>query len=136
MRLVLLALLFPFVASASGGGDWQSSGVGASLSYRGIESSSTALKPPVGVSGTVTLVAWRYQLLTQGPAGLVVSLCSGSRCVELDGPSGTTRALAGVPASQPLHFVWQVRGRGGLYPPVRVISNQVIVNYRPPSPMQ
>lgn len=130
-RRALLLLLLPLFAHASGGGDWQNSAVGATLNYRGTEASSVPLKPPMAVRGTITLIAWRYRLLTPEPTGLVVKLCSESRCTELDGPSGTTRALAGEPAGQPLRFVWYVSGRGGLYPPVRVTSNQVIVNYQP-----
>ena len=131
MRGALCLLLLPLFASANGGGDWQSSGVGATLSYRGVEVSSAPLNPPTDASGSVTLIVWRYQLMTPEPPGLVVKLCSGVRCIELDGASGMTRALSGVPASQPLRFVWKVSGEGRFYPPVSVISNQVIVNYMP-----
>lgn len=129
MRFLLLLLLSPLPAYAAGSGAWQASGMGATLSQRGIVVNSSALHAPDEVSGTMSLIAWRYQLMTPEPAGLTVKLCSPSRCVALDGPSGTTRGLAGIAASQPLFFVWEVPGRGSFYPPLRVSSNQVIVNY-------
>lgn len=57
----------------------------------------------------MTLVARRYQLIGPTPTGLRVRLCSQSRCVELDGQSGTTVAFSGVPALEPLRFIWEVR---------------------------
>jgi len=131
MRILLLLLLSPFLACAAGSGSWQASGMGATLSQRGVVANSAALRAPAEVKGTMTLIAWRYQTMTPEPAGLTVKLCTSSRCVVLDGPSGTTRALAGISASQPLIFVWEVPGRGRFYPPLRVSSNQVIVNYAP-----
>jgi len=131
MRSLLLLLLCPVLAGAAGSGAWQASSIGATLSQRGMAVNSTALHAPTDVSGVVTLIAWRYQMMTPEPAGLTVKLCSPNRCVVLDGPSGTTRALAGISASQPLIFVWEVPGRGSFYPPLRVSSNQVIVNYAP-----
>lgn len=47
----------------------------------------------------MTLVAWRYELNGPTPAGLRVRLCSQSRCVELDGQSGTTHGLLMFPQS-------------------------------------
>ena len=82
------------------------------------------------VSGLMTLVAWRYELNGPTPAGLRVRLCSQSRCVELDGQSGTTNGFNNVPAIEPMHFVWEVPGGGRLLPALQVQSNQVIVNYR------
>jgi len=129
--VLLLLLLCPLLASAAGSGAWQASGIGATLNHRGVVANSVALHAPAEVSGTITLIAWRYQLMMPEPRGLTVKLCSPSRCVELDGPGGTTRGLSGVAASQPLTFVWQIAGRGSFYPPLRVSSNQVIVNYAP-----
>ncbi|MNY27954.1 Flagellar protein FlhE precursor [compost metagenome] len=78
----------------------------------------------------MTLVVWRYQLIGPTPAGLRVRLCSQTRCTEIDGESGTTRAFDGVPAVEPLRFVWEVPGGGRLIPALKVQSNEVIVNYR------
>lgn len=131
MRILLLLVLCPVMAFASAGGTWQASGVGPTLSHRGVMASSMALKPPSEARGRISLVVWRYQLVTPGIAGLVVKLCSLNRCVTLDGQSGSTLGLAGEPANQPLQFVWGVTGRGTFYPPLQVSSNQVIVNYTP-----
>lgn len=131
MRIFLLLLFYPMLVSAGGSGAWQASGVGAALSHRGVVMNSAPLKAPAHVSGTITMIAWRYQLLMPEPTGLKGKLCSPSRCILLDGPSGTTRELSGIQANQPLVFVWEVAGKGRLYPPLRVSSNQVIVNYTP-----
>ena len=131
MRVLLLLLLSPLLAYAAGSGAWQASGIGATLSQRGVVVNSAALHAPAGANGMMTLIAWRYQTMTPEPAGLTVKLCAPSRCVVLDGPTGTTRELAGISARQPLVFVWEVPGRGRFYPPLRVSSNHVIVNYVP-----
>lgn len=78
----------------------------------------------------ITQVAWRYQLIGPTPVGLRVRLCSQSRCVELEGQSGTTVAFSGVPATETLRYIWEVSGGGRLIPPLKVQRNEVIVNYR------
>ncbi|ECA2306766.1 flagellar protein FlhE [Salmonella enterica subsp. enterica serovar Typhimurium] len=130
MRKWLALLLFPLTVQAAGEGAWQDSGMGVTLNYRGVSASSSPLSARQPVSGVMTLVAWRYELNGQTPAGLRVRLCSQSRCVELDGQSGTTHGFAHVPAVEPLRFVWEVPGGGRLIPALKVRSNQVIVNYR------
>ena len=130
MRNLLWLLFFPLVAQAAGEGAWQASGMGITLNYRGQSASSAPLVPGQPVSGLMTLVAWRYELNGPTPAGLRVRLCSQSRCVELDGQSGTTNGFNNVPAIEPMHFVWEVPGGGRLIPALRIQSNQVIVNYR------
>ncbi|MEB1078636.1 flagellar protein FlhE [Citrobacter portucalensis] len=130
MRNLLWLLFFPLVAQAAGEGAWQASGMGITLNHRGQSASSDPLVPSQPVSGLMTLVAWRYELNGPTPAGLRVRLCSQSRCVELDGQSGTTNGFNNVPTIEPMHFVWEVPGGGRLIPALRIQSNQVIVNYR------
>ncbi|WP_049293431.1 flagellar protein FlhE [Franconibacter helveticus] len=130
MRRLLWLLMLPLLAHAAGEGAWQASSKGISLGYRGQVISSLPLAPSQPPDGLMTLVAWRYELIGPTPAGLLVRLCSQSRCTEIEGQTGTTRAFANVPASEPLRFVWEVPGGGKLFPPLRVLSNQVIVNYR------
>ena len=130
MRWLLALALLPLFAQAAGEGSWQASGIGATLGNRGVAASSRALAPSQPVSGLMTLVAWRYKLNGPTPGGLLVKLCSVSRCVPIEGQSGTTRGLTNVAAGEPLRFVWEVPGGGKLFPPLRVQSNQVIVNYR------
>ena len=130
MSRLLLLILFPLMTHAAGEGAWQASGVGATLSHRGTSASSRALAPSQPVNGVMTMVAWRYELIGPTPAGLNVRLCSSTRCVEIEGQSGTTRGLTNVAANEPLRFVWQVPGGGALFPVLKVQSNQVIVNYK------
>lgn len=130
MRHWLWLLLFPLMAQAAGEGAWQASSIGITLSNRGVSASSRPLSASEPVSGLMTLVVWRYQLIGPTPAGLLVRLCSQTRCTELDGESGTTHAFNGVPAIEPLRFIWEVPGGGRLIPALKVQSNEVIVNYR------
>ncbi|EFM2062592.1 flagellar protein FlhE [Escherichia coli] len=130
MRILLAILLFPLVVQAAGEGMWQASSVGVTLNHRGESMSSAPLSSRQPVSGLMTLVAWRYQLIGPTPVGLRVRLCSQSRCVELDGQSGTTVAFSGIPAAESLRFIWEVPGGGRLIPPLKVQRNEVIVNYR------
>ncbi|WP_312946519.1 flagellar protein FlhE [Superficieibacter sp.] len=130
MRALLWLMLLPFGAMAAGEGAWQASGRGVTLNHRGVAASSAPLASSQAVSGLITLVAWRYELNGPTPAGLNVRLCSQTRCVPLDGQSGTTWGLQGVPAVEPLRFVWDVPGGGRLLPALNVRRNQVIVNYR------
>ena len=130
MRKLLWLLLFPLVVQAAGEGAWQASSIGITLNHRGVAASSLPLSSSQPVSGLMTLVAWRYELNGPTPAGLRVRLCSQSRCVEIEGQSGTTQAFNNVPAVEPLRFIWEVPGGGRLIPALKVQSNQVIVNYR------
>lgn len=130
MRKWLWVLWLPLAAQAAGDGMWQASSIGITLSNRGVAASSRPLASSEPVSGLMTLVVWRYQLISPTPAGLRVRLCSQTRCTELDGESGTTHAFNNVPAIEPLRFIWEVPGGGRLIPALKVQSNSVIVNYR------
>lgn len=130
MRNWLWLLFLPLAAEAAGEGSWQASSIGLTLNHRGVAASSRVLAPATPVFGQMTLVAWRYQLIGPTPAGLRTRLCSQSRCTELDGESGTTHAFSGVPAVEPLRFIWEVPGGGRLIPALKVQRNEVIVNYR------
>ena len=129
MRKLFWLLLFPLTVQAAGEGTWQASSIGITLNHRGVSVSSAPLSSSQPVSGLMTLVAWRYELNGPTPAGLRVRLCSQSRCVEIEGQSGTTMAFSNVPAVEPLRFIWEVPGGGRLIPALKVQSNQVIVNY-------
>lgn len=130
MRKLFWLLLFPLTLQAAGEGAWQASSIGITLNHRGVSASSAPLSSSQPVSGLMTLVAWRYELNGPTPAGLRVRLCSQSRCVEIEGQSGTTMAFSNVPAVEPLRFLWEVPGGGRLIPALKVQSNQVIVNYQ------
>lgn len=116
--------------AALAGGAWQDSNGGTTLTYRGVVTSSSPFKARENVQGEMTLVAWRYVLSEAAPAWLLVRLCSPTRCVALERQRGATRGLTGVAASEPLRFVYHVPGGGSLMPMMRVMCNEVTVNYR------
>lgn len=126
----LLLLFVPFWAQAAGEGAWQASAMGVTLNHRGQAASSVPLASSQPVQGMTTRVAWTIQLNGPTPAGLRTRLCSLTRCVELDGLSGTTMAFSQVSAAEPFRFIWEVPGGGRLIPALRVQSIQLIVNYR------
>ncbi|QKJ87508.1 Flagellar protein FlhE [Paramixta manurensis] len=124
-----LSLLFPLATPAATGA-WQASGRGVALSHRGVAASSAPLRAAETINGHITLVYWRYTISEPIPAGLQVQLCAGSRCTAIEGGSGATRGLANVSASEALRFIYTVPGQGGLFPPLRVGRNEVMVNYQ------
>ncbi|WHP29729.1 flagellar protein FlhE [Trabulsiella odontotermitis] len=130
MRKLFTLLLLPLCVQAAGEGAWQASSSGITLTWRGQSASSKVLVPSSPVEGLMTVVAWRYELIGPTPAGLRVRLCTQTRCVELDGQSGTTRGFNNIFAGESLRFIWEVPGGGRLIPALKVRSNQVIVNYR------
>ncbi|MCX0500607.1 flagellar protein FlhE [Erwinia billingiae] len=128
MKMLLLLLCLPGVALAAGGA-WQASSIGPGLQNRGMQAASPALTASEAVDGSITEVAWRYVVNGPVPSGMMVHLCAETRCVALDGASGATRGLSNLAANQSLHFVYGVQGKGRLNRDLRVISNQVMVNY-------
>lgn len=133
MRLWLLLLLCGAPAAQAVSGSWAADALGATLSHGGISAQSSALRPPNALPddrARIVSVSWRYLLTSPPPAGLQVQLCIPGRCVALAGASGTTQAFAGAPAASELRFGYVVQTRGALFPPLRVLSNQVIVNYQ------
>lgn len=107
-------------------GSWVADAQGLRVAVPGRDTSSRTLSPPRQVTAgtTITRVAWRYRM----PPGrsLSVSLCHPSRCIPLSSSSGTSSALAGLPANASLHF----RFRLPEGPAVQVEGLQVIVDYR------
>lgn len=123
-------LTFPAGGAGRRRGAWQASSIGLTLNHRGESISSRPLSASEPVSGQMTLVARNYTLTGPTPAGLRVRLCSLTRCAEIEGQSGTTRAFNGVSAQEPLRFIWEVPGGGRLIPALKVQRNEVLVNYR------
>ncbi|MFE8104374.1 flagellar protein FlhE [Brenneria goodwinii] len=126
----LLLLLATQTAQAVDG-SWDGEGANLVISQRGIAKASPVMRakgntPPGHV---ITSVYWRYKLQTTPPRGLQVALCSAGLCVPLEGGSGSTRALQGVDAGNPLYLLYHLPGKGPIKPPVRVLTYQVLVNY-------
>ncbi len=102
------------------------------LEQGGMRDESAGLRPPNALpdaNARITRVSWRYRLLGPEPVGLQAQLCTVNRCIPLGGGSGSSNGLQGEPANAELRFVYYVQSQGGLNPPLRVIGNQVIVNY-------
>ncbi|QHB33026.1 flagellar protein FlhE [Yersinia canariae] len=134
-RVILSSLLslglLPLNAIASG--SWVADDIGITQSLRGVAISSKPLQSPVALAqenARIVSVGWRYQLISAAPDGLQVKLCTPTRCMPLEGGSGQSRGLAGESAATQLIFVYFIAGKGRVNPPLQVISNQVIVNYR------
>ncbi|HFI5308127.1 TPA: flagellar protein FlhE [Serratia liquefaciens] len=130
-RLALICLLAPLSVQAASG-SWVADSVGATLEYGGERGESPGLRAPNALpdaNARITSVSWRYRLLADEPAGMQAQLCTLTRCIVLGGGSGSSTGLEGEPANAELRFVYYVQARGSLNPPLRVISNQVIVNY-------
>ncbi|BCQ35418.1 MULTISPECIES: flagellar protein FlhE [Erwinia] len=130
MKVMLwLLLTLPGLSMAAEGG-WHASATGPSLSNRGVQASSRPLTPSEPVTGVMSTVIWRYTLTAPAPAGLQVRLCSESRCVPVEGGSGSTQGLTNVAAGETLRFIYQVEGKGRVFPVLHVLSNEVMVNYQ------
>lgn len=127
--LLLILLLSPGIAGAADMA-WHASASGPTLSLRGSWLRSPALKPPEHTQGAIRVINWRYQLSGPAPSGLQVRLCAEQRCAVLEGASGYTTGLANVAANETLHLVFGVMGKGNLPPGLRVVSSEVMVNYR------
>lgn len=128
---IFLLLLAPLMAQAVSG-SWVADATGVTLETGGVRDESPRLRAaiPPAATARVTSVSWRYQLLAGAPAGLQVQLCTSSRCLPLGAGSGRSDAFNGMAADSEFRFIYYVQSRGALNPPLRVISNQVIVNYQ------
>ncbi len=127
--LMMLPLMTLPLAAEAADGAWTASASGPSLGVRGNWLMTPALRAPSAAPGMISVVNWRYQLSRPAPSGLVVRLCASQRCVEIEGASGSTRALANVSAEETLHLAFGFQGRGALPPGLRVIGSEVTVNY-------
>ncbi|WHP81437.1 flagellar protein FlhE [Edwardsiella anguillarum] len=131
-RLLCLAILLAPWAAQAGGGSWSADGNGRILSQKGMASNQPPLAPPAGsvpAAAAIDDVVWQITLLSPAPDGLNLQLCSARRCMALDGLSGRSAGLNGESAAVPLRLVMWVAGKGTIYPPINVVSQQVIVNY-------
>ncbi|MGT3162712.1 flagellar protein FlhE [Yersinia enterocolitica] len=134
-RRVLVGLfsigILPLNAMASG--SWVAEDIGVTQGFRGVAISAKPLQSPVALvhdNARIVSISWRYQLMSAAPDGLQVKLCTPSRCMPLEGGSGLSRGLAGEAAATQLTFIYFIAGKGRVNPPLQVINNQVIVNYR------
>ncbi|WP_404298338.1 flagellar protein FlhE [Halomonas sp.] len=125
LTLGLVSLMLATSVLAAGSWVGQVGPVRALMPERGM--ASTPMAPPPAVSaGVIEEVRWRYRV----PAGQSVIgwLCYPGGCASLDSAAGINRALAGLPATTPLHFRFALAP--GQRAAVQVSDLQVIVNYR------
>lgn len=122
----------PVVYAQQGG--WNASLTGPSFQYKGMLASSPAFLPPSGLGVTatqsVTVVYWRYQLKSPAPIDLAVKLCAANRCINLDGASGQTYGLQGIPANSEFKMLFYIPGSGRMVTSVDVSSTEISVNYK------
>ncbi|GBU13318.1 flagellar protein FlhE [Enterobacterales bacterium] len=135
--MIFTGILSLLSTASYAAGSWSDSQQGVTLQNRGVMRSAPALNPPAGApvrqapSATIESVSWNYRLYGPQPAGLQVKLCNtNNRCAALDGASGQTRAFYGQSAQSAFQMVFFVEGQGRLNPSLRIVSQQVIVNYR------
>jgi flagellar protein FlhE len=128
--------LIPGTARAASG-SWQASQRGVSVEQRQqLVASAPLVAPSLSASlplehAVITGLSWRYQLFSPAPAQLQVQLCSSQkRCLSLAGALGTTHLFDGQSAQSSFYFAYQVPGKGVIFPTLRVVSEQLIVNYR------
>ncbi|OJA07440.1 flagellar FlhE [Halomonas sp. QHL1] len=122
----LLAGLTANAQAAPGSWSSQIPGLMVAMSDRA-STSKMATPPTVGniQSGQLGRVQWQFEY----PHGALLNawLCHPEQCVALTGMRGSTAALAGRAAEEPLHFRFALRPGQR---PVRVQGLQLIVNYQ------
>lgn len=125
---ICLALVGLPASSALAAGSW----VATAPAVRAVSVQRPMLSEPMspaspafGQGQVIRQVGWRYQV----PQGVAVNawLCHPGACVALSGARGQTRALAGLPASTPLHFQFALGDRRQRS--VMLQGLQVIVNH-------
>lgn len=127
-RTALLALCLTAslcASSAFAAGSWVATAPLLRVSMVERESLSAPLLPPASVpEGEIHSVIWRFD----APPGAALKgrLCQADNCVEVATMRGRSRALAGLPATQPLRFHFSLVQQQQA---VVVRGIQLIVNY-------
>lgn len=128
--LLLAALLGPALAAEgppdSGPGSWHGRLVSLWLRLPGRTTDSVPLQPPERArERRLGQVRWRFTLPPAAPVR--VWLCHPRRCLELQRSRGSSRALAGLDAGQPLHLRFRLDGGAK---PLQVREIELIAEYR------
>ncbi|WP_081948782.1 flagellar protein FlhE [Litchfieldella xinjiangensis] len=123
---LVLTVLAPLPGYAAQG-SWVASAPGVRVAVPERETRSSPLAAGVSLASDARIerVRWRFDAPSMQPVG--VWLCHPSRCIPLSQSFGESAALAGLPASVPLHFVFRLP-RGGRA--VQINGLQVITDYR------
>ncbi|GLR07541.1 hypothetical protein GCM10007905_02600 [Mixta theicola] len=130
---MLLMAAAPSTLAAHGA--WSGTAAGPQLSvgkqtYAGQALRSSAPLPP---DAALSRISWRITLLTPPPPGLEIKLCSVTACIPLDRLTGQKAVPLPFSPNEELRFIYAVNAPGQLKPPIRVVSNQITVNYHWPN---
>ncbi|SFH44188.1 flagellar protein FlhE [Modicisalibacter xianhensis] len=112
-------------------GSWVGTGQGVRLFTADRIVESKPLKPgsPLAKGAFIRQVHWQYHV-SAGQPYLQAWLCVSRECTRLSGARGTSQALAGLAADQPLHFRFRLPKGRQPDRPFRVEGLQVIVDYQ------
>lgn len=128
--LLLIALLLTGLTGSTQAatGSWSTQIPGLMVAMSDRASASQNASPPAAAnlgSGRLGRIQWQFHY----PPGALLNawLCHPEQCVALIGMRGSTTALAGRTADEPLHFRFALRAGQR---PVRVQGLQMIVNYQ------
>ncbi|WP_058913564.1 flagellar protein FlhE [Entomohabitans teleogrylli] len=127
---LLFCLSLPLTLHAASGA-WSQKSAGGVLSVGNQKLSSSRLAAPPGTTAQarVTRISWQIALLTPPPPELEAHLCSPARCIKLHGLAGRLTPDVALPSRGPFWFVYIVKRRGPLTPPLHVVSNTLTVNH-------
>lgn len=125
-----LLLAAPLTVLAAHGA-WSGSAAGPQISVGKQTYAGNRLRPaaPLPVEAALSRISWRITLLLPPPPGLKIKLCSVAACIRLDRLAGQKAAPLPFSPGEELRFIYAVDAPGQLKPPVRVISNQITLNY-------
>lgn len=125
-----LLLAAPLTALAAHGA-WSGTAAGPQLSVGKQTYTGAALRPATRLPPDAALsrISWRITLLLPPPPGLEIKLCSVTACIRLDRLAGQKAAPLPFSPGEELRFIYAVDAPGQLKPPVRVVNNQITINY-------
>lgn len=106
-------------------GSWVANAPRLNVASSQVDRQSAEMTAPSGQRGVIDSVSWQYR----SPPGsrMTARLCLQDRCLLLDLTRGTSRYFAGLPASGPFTFRFQLAD-GQL--PLVVDGMSLIVNHR------
>jgi flagellar protein FlhE len=120
----MLAALALDVAAA---GSWVASAPPVRVSMVERESLSAPLLPPSALrEGKIHSLVWRFKV--SPGAALRARICQAEHCITAEQMRGRSQAMAGLPATQPLHFQFSLLPQQTRA--VVVGELQLIVNYQ------
>ncbi|ARJ41841.1 hypothetical protein B1H58_07255 [Pantoea alhagi] len=126
--MLLMAVSLPALATH---GAWSAAAAGPQLNVGRQTYAAPPLRPaaPIPPEAVLRGISWRISLLSPPPARLDIKLCSVTACIALDRLAGQKAAPLPFSPGEALRFVYAVNTPGQLTPPVRIVTNQITINY-------